>query len=245
MLPQITKRRVGDALVIELRGSYTGGWAVRGKEKLTQVFKSERGRKIVLNLQKTESLDTLGVKSLFQSIPSGKELAVVCASFGTLALIRNSAGSRKFHLFRNEAEMRSQFAAGSGAEKGDRELRGSSRLQSMFPLEFSYDAGGEQVEMKGVVTNINESGIFAEYVDSKSDRSALRRFDPYEADRLYLRILLPHRKAMEGTGVVTRLTTEGGQIGVGIRFVALSEENRKVFQRLLKQYELRNEFSTV
>lgn len=245
MVPQMTKRRVGDALVIDLRGSYTGGWAVRGKEKLTQVFKSEKGRKIVLNLRRAESLDTLGAKSLFESIPSDKELAVVCGSFGTLELIKNSAGTRKFHLFRNEAEMLSEFCSVHRASKAEKELRKSSRLQTALPLEFSYEVSGEKVEMKGIVTNLNESGIFAEYVDSKSGHSYPRHFDPYEADRLYLRILLPHRKAIEGTGVVTRLTTGGEQIGVGIRFVALSEENRKVFQRLLKMHELRNEFSTV
>src|SRR3989338_3268157 len=69
MIPQIAKRQIGNVAIIDIRGAFSGSWALRGRENLRQVVGSLcQGEKVIFNLSQTSGLDTLGVRSILASV---------------------------------------------------------------------------------------------------------------------------------------------------------------------------------
>lgn len=236
MIPQIAKRRIGNVMIIDINGTLSGSWALRGKEKFSQMLASGSDQKVIFNLRGVTSMDTLGAKSLFESVSHDTRGGILCGNAGVRDLMDQFPESKRFRVFRNEEEIVSVFGRDLVPVVNSREQRISSRTETAFPIEFGYEEEGEKIQFRAIVTNLSEGGLFAEYIDLKIAEDSLNRLDPYDLKDLHLKLLLPNRKPIYAEGKVAYRKLDGEQVGIGLEFTKIGSKEREEVRRFLKLY---------
>jgi len=234
MIPQITQRKIGNVMIIDINGTLSGSWALRGKEKLSQMLEAMRGQKVIFNLRGVTGMDTLGVKSLFESVSRQKEAGVLYGNAGVRDLMSHFPESKRFRMFRDEGEVVSVFGEDLVSAVNSKEQRTTVRMETAVPLEFDYEEGGEKIQFRAIVTNLSEGGLFAQYIDLKIAEESLKRLNPYDLKVLHLKLLLPNKKPIHTEGKVVYRKLDGEQVGIGLQFTRIGSKEREEIRRFLK-----------
>ncbi|MBI3999712.1 MAG: PilZ domain-containing protein [Candidatus Omnitrophica bacterium] len=239
MIPQITKRQIGDVTIVDIKGAFSGPWALRGKDLLSETFGSNGGGTMVLNLREMTSLDTLGARSIFEAISEKENIGILYGSEWVMDLMSRFLEGKRFRMFRDEQEILSAFGPHFvGTSSSRAEERTSVRLQTALPLKFYYEEAGEKVEFQAIVTNLNEKGLFAEYIDLKSAEKSLEHLSPYDLKLLHLILLLPRGNAVHAEGNVVHRKLDGEQVGIGIQFSKIGLKEQEAIRNFLNSYKL-------
>lgn len=236
MVLQIGERKIGNVVIVDIKGNLSGTWALKGKERIVQTLARNNSCKFIFNLRETVSLDTLGTKSILDSLPEGGDLSMIPGNLGVMDLVKRYLKNRRLNLYRNELEIASAFGRDFVNTEALDEQRGSMRLETAFPLEFYFEDRGECLEFRAIVTNLSESGLFAEYIDLSTAEETLKRLDPYDLKLLHLKLLLPMRKPVEVEGNVVHRRLDGDQLGIGVKFTNLGEKETREVQNVLKSH---------
>ena len=234
MIPQIAQRKIGNVMIIDVKGAFSGPWAIRGKERLSQVMGHAKDEKVILNLREVNGLDTLGAKCLLEHVADRKEAGVFCGSTAVMELISHFPESKQLHMFRNESEITSAFGQDLIAGSESKEQREYIRMETALPLEFYYEDEGEKIQFRAIITNLGEGGLFAEYIDLKVAEESLSRLDPYDLKVLQLKLSLPNKKTIQTEGRVAYRKLDGEQVGIGIQFSRIGEREQAEIRRFLK-----------
>ena len=243
MVPQVSERRIGNVMIVDIKGDLSGSWAVRGRDQIAQARARNSSCKLIFNLRETTSLDTLGVKSILENIPEGGELAVIPGSSGVLDLVKRCLKNKRFYIYQDERGIASAFGPDFVAAETLAEQRESVRLETAFPLEFYFEDEGERLEFRAIVTNLSESGLFAEYIDLNAAEESLKRLDPYDLKLLHLKLLLPMRKPVETDGNVMHRRLDGEQVGIGIKFTGIGEKEVAEIRNFLKSHNVHKRYA--
>ncbi len=241
MIPQITQRKIGNVKIVDIRGALCGSWALRGKEKLSQVLKPMLNEKVVLNLKEANSLDTLGAKSIFESIPEEKEVGILYGNAGVMDVINRFSESKRFRMFRSEEEIVSAFGQDLISDEHTKEQRTSARMETAVPLEFYYEEEGEAIEFRAIATNLSEGGLFAEYIDLEIAEESLARLNPYDLKALHLKLSFPNKKPIHAEGKVVYRKLDGEQVGIGIQFSQIGFYEQNQVRHFLKLHGFEKE----
>ena len=226
MIPQISKREIGDVVIVDIKGELSGPWALKSKEALSQMIGRDERQKLVFNLQNMTGLDSLGVKSLFESVPSEREIGILFANSMVRDVLDHFLASRRFHTLSNEEELISRYGEALTLHKTETgtELRKSFRLQTALPVEFYCEEDGQKVEFKAIVTNLSKEGLFAEYIDLKVAEWSLEHIDPYDLKDLGIKLMLPKRQVLNLKGKVVHRRLDGEQVGIGVQFTEIGSK---------------------
>ena len=234
MIPQITQRKIGNVRIVDVKGTFSGPWAIRGKERLSQAMGHAKDEKVILNLREVNGLDTLGAKCLLEQVAGKKEVGVFCGSTSVMELINHFLESKQLRIFQSEAEIISAFGHDLISGSEPKEQREHSRMETALPLEFYYEDEGEKVQFRAIVTNVSEGGLFAEYIDLKVAEESLSRLDPYDLKVLQLKLSLPNKKTIQAEGKVAYRKLDGEQVGIGIQFSRIGEREQAEICHFLK-----------
>ncbi len=234
MIPQITQRKIGNVKIIDIKGALSGSWALRGKEKLSQALASKTDEKVVFNLKETNSLDTLGAKSIFESIPQDREAGILFGNAGIADVINRFSESKRFQMFHNEAEIVSAFGQDFVSDENTNEQRTFLRMETAVPMEFYYEEEGRRVQFQAIITNLSEGGLFAEYIDLETAEESLLHLDPYELKTLHLKLLFPNKKPIHAEGKVVYRKLDAEQVGIGIQFSEIGQLEKNQIRHFLK-----------
>ncbi len=232
MVPQISKRQIGTVAILDVKGALTGPWALRSREFLGRELALCDAKKIVLNMRPTVDLDTLGARTLFECIPQGKEIGVLRGKSGVMELIDRLDRKKDFRQFQDEKELATLFGEDFLQEPQKNDRR-APRLRTAFPLEFFYERESDRFKFKAVVTNLSESGLFAEYIDLETAEESLIRLNPYDFNVLHLTLFLPKRKTIHTQGKVAHRRMDGDQVGIGIQFLDVDSKDQQEIKRFL------------
>ncbi|OGX04281.1 MAG: hypothetical protein A3G87_05510 [Omnitrophica bacterium RIFCSPLOWO2_12_FULL_50_11] len=235
MIPQIGVRRIGQVAIVDVKGSFTGTWALREKAELTYQLTGEEERNVILNLRQLESLDTLGARTILECIPEGRKVGLLGGNQGVIELMSRVNSRNRFHFFEDEVEAISAFGEAFLEGTPPQERRKSPRLRTALPLQFSYWDEGYQIQFHAVVTNLNEQGLYAEYIDLDDSEQSLRLLHPYDLKTLRLRLSLPHGNVVEVESRVVHRTLDGDQVGIGIAFEKIGAKEQTLIRRFLKR----------
>lgn len=234
MLPQITKRQIGNVTIIDIKGPLTGVWALREKASGMKNLVSEEAQAVILNIQGMTQLDTVGAKAIFESVPKNKHIGFFGGSEDVLEVLQHFEESKKFRLFHDEEEIVSAFGKDLVKFQETNEKRRCERLSTALPLGFYFEEEGEKISFHAIVTNLSKTGLFAEYIDLKVAEQSLEQLNPYDLKMLHLTISLPKGKKIEADGKVMHRKMDGDQVGIGIEFYKISPEAQKEIERFLK-----------
>lgn len=241
-IPKIDQRRIGAVAILDIKGSFTGPWASRGKEELMYHLKTTSSGNAILNLRSLTHLDSLGARAILESIPNTQGMAILAGNRQVMDLVTRYSGTKQLRLFWNEREaVRSFGKTFIGDSSVPIERRAHPRMPTALPLEFYNLEEAEPIYFCAVVTNLSLGGLFAEYIDLKYVEESLEHLDPYDLKLLHLNLLLSKGKAMEAEGKVVHRRLDGEQLGIGIEFYKLDPKDQQEIRNFLKKSESRYE----
>lgn len=238
-IPQIVKRRIGEVEILDLKGDFVGPWAIRGKEEIHQYLESHKPKSLLFNLKNVETIDSLGVRAIVDNLAVGAKSGVVSGNYSVAEMFSRLGSASEIRFFKDEEEVVNYFSKELVRETlvlpEREERRRFPRLKTALSLEFWYTReGGEKVFFRSIITNLSEGGLYAEYLDAEPTSENLKKLDPYDFKMLELRIKLPDESEIYAEGKVTRTDIEGEQMGIGIEFYRINDEDRSKIARFVK-----------
>jgi hypothetical protein len=233
MIPQIVKREIGTVAILDIKGAFTGPWAVKGEELLNRELAACQAKRIVFNMRPTIDLDTLGARSLLNSVPKDKEIGILCGKAGVMDILDRLDLKKSLRHFYDEKELVSSFGESLVETQPEKENRVSPRLQTALAFEFSFEKEGDRFKFRAIVTNLSETGLFAEYIDLETAEESLVRLSPYDWKILQLNLFLPKRKIIHTQAKVVHCRMDGDQVGIGLQFINLATKDQMEIRRFL------------
>lgn len=239
MIPQIKSREIGRVKVIDIQGELSGPWALRSKETIKQMLSQAANQKVVFNLQQMTNVDSLGVKTLLESVPEGQNLEILFGSDSVANFIKHFSQSRSVRTFQSEREIASAFGEAfmDKPASGEGEQREFRRMQTVIPIEFHYEDDDRKIEFRAIATNLSEGGFYAEYIDLKMADQSLECLNPYDFKILDLKFFLPKGKVVRAKGKMAHCRLEGEQIGIGIQFMEIGSGELDEIRNFMCAYE--------
>ena len=235
-LPQIGRRRIGNVEIIDVRGAFVGPWALRGKEELKTLLQDRTLTCVILNLKGLSSLDSLGAKAILENLPDQTKTGIIAGNLSVMEMLERLRCLDAYKVFRNEEDVVAHFGPELVEEHSTPTIdrRRHQRLRAALPLEFTYTtADGEKLHFRAIITDLSEGGILAEYLDLDYATRKAFLIDPYDFKLLDLRVKLPGEEPVVAKGKVARTVLTGEQVGLGIEFYELSQQDREKIQRFL------------
>ncbi|MFC1808492.1 PilZ domain-containing protein [Candidatus Omnitrophota bacterium] len=235
-VPQISRRRIGAVVIIDLRGELIGPWALRAKESIQTLIANCGSENILINLKDLSTVDSLGVKAVIDNFPKNTRGGIVSGKLSVMEMFSRLMKSDNVKIFNNEEDVVSYFALDFVKDNKVSpviELRKTPRLKTALPLEFWFeDKSGDKVTFKAIITDLSEGGLFAEYLDVESLEDFNRCFELAELKHLNMKIKLPQIDYIYVEGKVARTVIAGEQVGIGVEFLNLQDndkENIRIF----------------
>ncbi|MBU1864539.1 MAG: PilZ domain-containing protein [Candidatus Omnitrophica bacterium] len=229
-LPQITRRRIGSVVIIDIKGELVGPWALKAKESIAQLL-SENIKNLIINIKELQTVDSLGVKAISENLHENSRNALISGKISVMEMFSRLNVLNNIKVFDDENGIISFFGKEFVENNNPPfiEKRNYSRLNTAIPLEFYYNDSHEQmIVFKAIVTDLSEGGLFAEYLDLETVDTVNKRLDPYDLKMLELKIKLPHHDYIYASGKVLRTIITGEQLGLGIEFYKIAREDKQI-----------------
>jgi anti-anti-sigma regulatory factor len=229
-------RRIGSVHVIDFRGEVAGPWAMRARMSLNQLLTDQRVRNVLVNLRDLDTVDSLGVKAIVEPLGTQEKCGIVAGRSSVMEMFEHVNLPPKVRIFKKDSDVLSYFGEEfvENSQPLTEEQRKFPRIKTALPLEFTWtDEANRPIDFQSIVTDLSEGGLFAEYLDLAEAEMVGQTIDPYDFKMLDLKIKLPSVGWIHAKGKVVR-TTWDEQIGLGIEFYHLEEEDKKKIRDFLK-----------
>lgn len=237
-LPQITRRRIGSVIILDIKGELVGPWAIKAKDSIAQLM-NENIKNLIINLKELSTVDSLGVKAISSNLNPNIRNAIISGRISVMEMFARLKVLHDIKVFQDENAI-IDFFGREFVENNEQlvdysEKRAYKRLRTAIPLEFFYtDADNHKIAFKAIVTDLSEGGLFAEYLDLETVDAISQKLDPYDLKMLDLKIKLPETDYIYASGKVLRTVLSGEQLGLGIEFYNIDEEARVQIAQFLE-----------
>jgi len=221
-------------MILDIKGSVTGFWAERIREDIEGLVRNGKVDRVMLNLRNVTNVDSLGVRALFSSMATEKEIGVLRGSRCVMDIVSHFYDVRKLKVFDSEFDVVSNLGTALLDQTQGADRRTHPRLPTALPLEFYRVGDEESICFRAVITNLSLGGLFAEYIDLKHAEESLIRLSPYDLKVLHLRIMLPKGRMIEAEGRVVHRRLDGDQLGVGIEFCRIGVDEQSEIDVFLR-----------
>jgi len=235
-LPQITRRRIGSVVILDIKGELVGPWALKAKDNIAQLM-SEHIDTLIINLKELSTVDSLGVKAIAENLNPHARNAIISGRISVMDMFSRLKVLNDIKVFQDEDAIIEYFGK-EFVENPKKppfvEKRAHNRLRTAIPLEFWYETeDGKKIVFKAIITDLSEGGLLAEYLDLETVDNAHRELDPYDLAMLELKIKLPEHDYIYASGKVLRTIIAGEQLGLGIEFYRIDENDRQTIRSFL------------
>jgi len=236
-LPQITRRRIGSVIILDIKGELVGPWALKAKESISKLI-SDNIKNLIINLKELSTVDSLGVRAISENLNPAARNALISGKISVMEMFNQLKALHDIKVFQDENSVIDYF----GKEFVDNdqnsplliEKRAHKRLKTAVPLEFWYtDANGKKIAFRAIITDLSEGGLFAEYLDLETVDTINNKLDPYDLKMLELKIKLPGMNYIYASGKVLRTVISGEQLGLGIEFYKINEDDKNSISKFL------------
>ena len=235
-LPQISRRRIGSVVILDIKGELVGPWALKAKDNIAQLL-SHNIRNLIINLKELSTVDSLGVKAISENLHPDMRNALISGKVSVMEMFSRLNALNNIRVFEDENSVIDYF----GKEFVESETppfiekRMHKRLKTAIPLEFYYeDKSGQKIVFKAIITDLSEGGLFAEYLDLETVDNVNKKIDPYDLKMLDLKIKLPECDYINVAGKVLRTVITGEQLGLGIEFYKINEDDKEKINKFLE-----------
>ena len=201
---QLGVRKLGSVQVFDLGGALMGEQMDPVTQKIDEVIQRKRLRRVILNLQKVESIDEVALRKIIACLIRPQR-SLIFAPDGTCRdLFQTTHLPHSIKLCKNEEEVAEAF--GSFLFLKDKvfqvpvdetqpapkdyglERRRSTRIRVAIPAHLTFHMkDGSELAAKAIATNVSQGGLFAEFLDLNAP--AYSKMEGLEQS--YVKILIP------------------------------------------------------
>ena len=234
-IPQITRRRIGSVVILDIKGELVGPWALKAKDSIAALV-TNQVQNLIINLKELVTVDSLGVKAISENLNDKSRNALICGRLSVMEMFSRLKALHDTEVFEDETSVIDYFGKEFVAQQDVPfiEKREHERLQTAIPLEFSYsDAEGHKIVFKAIITDLSSGGLFAEYLDLETVDLMNKKLDPYDFKTLDLKIKLPKLDYIYAVGKVLRTVMTGEQLGLGIEFYEITNDDKTSIENFL------------
>ena len=175
-------RKIGRVQVFDLSGALVGEELDPLIGKIEQTIQRKKLRRVILNLQKTTSMDELAVRRLVACLLRPQKSLIFAPGESCRERFSSTYLPQSIRLCRNEEEVAEAF--GSFLFLKDKiyqvpvdetkplpqshglERRRSKRIRVAIPMMIQFQMkDGSMLEAKAIATNVSQGGVFAEFLN--------------------------------------------------------------------------------
>lgn len=237
---KVKVKRLGKVKIFEISGNFKDNFALRGDGAIRKVLRMGEVPHLFFNLQHLKAIDETGAEVIVRHSGKADKAAVLVPNEGIRQAIREKDTNSRFVYCRNPYEITEYFAREFAEDSGDlgfHENRQFVRLPTVLPIQMEWHTADGVKELYGVVTNLSEGGMFAEFLQARDEETAWKMVETGDFKQIKLRLSLPQFGIAEAYGRVVHGSLYVG--GVGMEFIELSEVARYKLQRWIER-ALRN-----
>lgn len=238
MVPKFHARRIGSVDVFELHGIYADPWVGRIKEEMDQALEEPGVKGLLFNLREVERLDHSGAEAILKTVRRPPKRAILGHNLSAYFVAEHMDPNEPIPIFDKEKEairyFKEEFAALEGEFPGER--RRFPRIKTALAAELETKSYGESFFFEVVVTNLSEGGLYAEFLDSRTEELARRTLDPFDLKLLGVQLWLPEEETIWVEGKVLRKETGTGETaGIALGFYEIKGEERDKLRKFLSE----------
>ena len=229
-------RKIGSIQVFDLGGDLMGGEMESLTQKIDQVIQRKRLRRVILNLQKVESMDEIALRKIVACLLRPQRSLIFAPNGASRDLFSTTHLPGSIKLCKNEEEVAEAF--GSFLFLKDKmfevpvdetrlqsksyglERRRNKRIRVAIPAELTFQMkDGGKLKAKAIATNVSQGGVFAEFLDLDApDYSKLQGLEQTEVT-----IEIPANETFKEKltipGKIARFELLKKQVGIAIQFL--------------------------
>ncbi|MBN1688490.1 MAG: PilZ domain-containing protein [Candidatus Omnitrophica bacterium] len=220
---KVIKKNIGDVKILELISDTQGekGSAVAGK---IDHLCGEKGTKALLfHTQSVNDLSHRMAQSIIRSMEKVPKSAVIAKDPAVMAVLEDFSVRKRLSIFQDEDDATFFFAREMALDnkgKGFDEKRKADRLPLVLPLHFHCEMDdSKELFFFGVVTNLSETGLYARFIESGSERLLIENLNPYDLKLLHMNLFFSPMESIALKGKMIRYDGDLG--GIGIEFYEL------------------------
>jgi anti-anti-sigma factor len=179
-------------------------------------------KRLILNLQQVNSIDSLGASEICRVIEKGVDIRLINVSHSVGLFFKCHAPHLLERCCANETEaIKSVREDGLAVERNWVEKRGFQRKSIQFPVFFKWlEVATDSEEVEGTALNLSGGGLLLSPLQTDYPLSPLW-------EQLSLRLLLPELSTpILVEGRLTRSTSRARKWQMGIKFTRIDESDR-------------------
>ncbi len=229
-------RKIGSIQVFDLGGALTGKEMEPVTQKIDQVIQKKRLRRVILNLQKVESMDEVSLRKIVACLLRPQRSLIYAPDGASRDLFQTTHLPTNIRVCKNEEEVAEAFGSflflkdkifevpvdeTKPQSKGyDLERRRNKRIRVAIPVKLAFHMkDGSILTVKGIGTNVSHGGLFAEFLDLDApDYSKMQGLEQTEVT-----ITVPpnttFKEELSVPGKIVRFELLKKQFGIAIQFV--------------------------
>ena len=228
-------RKIGSVQVFDLGGVLTGEEMDPAIHKIDQAIQKKRLRRIILNLQKVESIDEIALRKIVACLIRPQRSLIFAPDVKCRELFENSHLPHSVRLCKNEEEVAEAFGSflflkdkifevpvdqtlpqkGYGLER-----RRNKRIRVAIPLHLTFHMkDGKTLPATGIATNVSQGGVFCEFLDLNApDYPKMQGLEESQVT-----IVVPpsetFKEELTVPGKIARFELLKNQYGIAIKFI--------------------------
>lgn len=228
-------RKIGSVQVFDLGGVLTGDEIDSALQKIDQVIQKKKLRRVILNLQKVESVDEIALRKIIACLLRPQRSIIFAPDGSCRELFEASHLPSSVRLCKNEEEVADAFGSflflkdkifeipidDNLPQKGyGLDRRRNKRIRVAIPLKVDFHMkDGSILSSKAIATNVSQGGIFAEFLDLNApDYSKLQGLEESQVT-----VTVPPNETFKDElvipGRIARFELLKKQFGIAIKFI--------------------------
>lgn len=236
---RVSTREIGSVRVFDLEGEPTQETLQEIAWKIQRNIRRYRLQRIILNLQKLPSLDSLGLRKLIAACIRPRQSLIFGVSTAIASCLEEDYLPRNVRVCSSEKEIAEDLGPfllekgrdnefpedpndnGKESIGAKLERRRGKRMHVAMPLELTISPlHGTPIKTRAIATNIAEGGLFVEYLDLDAAQR-IEAMEPLAGLKVTIQILpcanFPEEYSLQGK--ILRNELRKKQLGLAIEFL--------------------------
>ena len=226
--------------IFEISGCLAGEFGQSGDAAIEKTMKSNIRKNVLFNLRHVQKVDAAAVAGLLKNLRSTVKCALVTENPEVIECFKRFDEEHRLAFLPDEKEAIRFFAQefvsiNDGPDWLERERRQFIRLQTALPVDFTVTAEkGESVCLTAVVTNLSESGLYAEFIQAQAEQQAMDTFKPYDLNLIEVQLSLNPHVQIKARGKLIHGSVQEG--GLGLEFYEFPQGHRAMLREWVAEH---------
>ena len=229
-------RKIGSVQVFDLGGVLTGEEMEPVTQKIDQVIQKKKLRRVILNLQKVQSMDEIALRKIVACLLRPQRSLIYAPDGASRDFFTTTHLPNNIKLCKNEEEVADAFGSflflkdkmfevqvdetmpqskGYGLER-----RRNKRIRVAIPVKLTFHMkDGSALVAKAIATNVSQGGLFAEFLDL--DAPNYPKMQGLEQTEVTITVPANEtfKEELTAPGKIARFELLKKQFGIAIQFI--------------------------